>query len=119
MRTIAGVDHRAHQLVLCNFAPALQLAGRNIAVLNRLFDQFKRHWNRSSVAVVERIEKVDAAHISAADVVKMPAHQLVLIGPRLLLNRVVEDQHTVVAFDRTNHWFDLPPQVSGGEVLTR
>ena len=46
--------------------------------------------------------------------VKMPAHQLALTGPGLLLNRVVKDQHTVVTLNRSDGRFDLMPQVLGG-----
>jgi len=74
--------------------------------------------NRCCVAVVQRIEEIDSAHIAAANMVIVPAHPLVFIRPCLLLNRVIEDQHAVAAFDRANHWFDLLPQVLGGKVLS-
>ena len=51
--------------------------------------------------------------------VKVPAHQLALIGPGFFLNRVVKDQHAVVTFNRPDSWLDLLLQVFGGVLLGR
>ena len=46
------------------------------------------------------IEPVEASDGAPAAMVKVPAHQLALIGPGILLNRVVKDQHVVVMLNR-------------------
>ena len=65
----------------------------------------------TAIAVVQRIEQVDPP---PAAVVKVPAHQLALIGPGLLLNRVIKDQHAIIPLHRSDGRLDLLPKILGG-----
>jgi hypothetical protein len=94
-----GLDHLAHHFVLGFVTFTLEFPACNISVLNGLFHQLKHHRNRGAVAVVQRVEKVDAFDATPAAMVKVPAHQLALVGPGFLLNRVVKDQHVVVTLN--------------------
>src|SRR5665647_260211 len=49
--------------------------------------------NGRPFAVVQRVEKVDPSDRAPAAMVKVPAHQLALIGPGFLLDRVIKNQH--------------------------
>ena len=65
------------------------------------------------MAVVQRVETIDSPRCATAARVKMPTHQLALVGPGFLLNRVVKDQHTIVTLNRPDGRLDLLPQVIG------
>ena len=103
----AGLDHLAHHLVLGLFAFSLKLFGGKVAVLNRLLHQLKRHRDERPIAVVQRVESIDASDGASTAVVKVPAHQLTLIGPDFFLNRVVKDQHAVIMLNRPDGRLDL------------
>ena len=63
--------------------------------------------------------EVDPSDRTTAAVVKVPAHQFALIGPRLFLNRIVKNQHTVIALHCADRSLDLFPQVLRGVFLRR
>ena len=112
----ARPDHLAHHLVFRLLAVALDLSGHQVAVLIRLGHQLERHRYRAPLAVVQRIEQVDALDRSTFAVVIMPAHQITLVGPGFLLDRVVEDQHPFGVFNPSDRGLDLAPQVLGRVV---
>lgn len=47
----------------------------------------------------------------------MPADKLTLVGVRLLLDGVVDDQNAILAFDLTRQWLDQAPQRTGVHLL--
>jgi len=49
----------------------------------------------------------------------MPAHNIVLVGVRLLLNRVVNDQHPVRGLHLTDQRLDREPQIGCRFLRTR
>ena len=67
--------------------------------------------------MVQRVEQVDAFDGTTTAMVKVPAHQLALIGPGFLLNRVIKDQHPIVTLDAAHGSLHLLPQVFRGVFL--
>ena len=104
-----GLNHLAHHFVLGLVTFTLELFARKVAVLNRLFHQLKRQQAGGSIAVVPRIEQVDPPDGATAAVGKVPAHQLALIGPGLLLNQVIKDQYAIISLHRSDGRLDLLP----------
>jgi hypothetical protein len=96
---------------------AFEFLGRDVAELNWLLHPLERHRDGGVIAVIQRVEQVDASDGTPTAMVKVPPHQLTLVAPGFLLNRVVKDQHPIVKFNRSDGRFDLRPQVLGGVRL--
>jgi len=60
--------------VFRDLAFSLDLPGLDVAVLKRFLYSLKRHWDRGSVTVVQRVEQVDPSDPATAARVKVPAH---------------------------------------------
>jgi hypothetical protein len=73
-------------------------ACRHIAKLDRLANNFKGHRYRYFATVMQGIKQVNTFHHASFAMIIMPAHDLVLIGPFFLLNRVVKNQAAGLSF---------------------
>ncbi len=80
-------------------APLLPLAFLLIPYRQRLLHSFVTYRHAHSISFIEDIHNIDAFDASALTVVIVPAHQFTLVGVRFFLNRVVDNQHTVIALD--------------------
>gem|GEM_PF-5655013 len=56
--------------------------------------------NHDRLALLDVVSKLISPHISPAQMVVVPTHQVTLICPCLLLDRVIKNQHTLAAFNR-------------------
>ena len=82
-----GLNHLARHLVFGLAALTLKLFGSDATVLNWLVHQLERHRDGDPVTEMQRVEQVNSSDGATAAVVKVPAHQLALIGPGFFFNR--------------------------------
>ena len=61
--------------------------------------------------MIQAVEQVEPFDRTVLTMIEVPADELVLVRVRLLLDRIVEDQHAVFTLHRAHHRLDLLPQV--------
>lgn len=85
------------------------LAALKIAKSNRFAHSLIGHRHADIAGVVEAVEQIEPFDGATFTRIKMPTDQLILVGVRLFLDRIIENQHPVFALHcagRCGGWQD-------------
>ena len=69
--------------------------------------------------MIQGRQEVDSFEYPVFRVVVVPTDNIVLVGIRLLLDRVVNDQHPLLRLDLPDKRLDGPPQIARGFLRAR
>ncbi len=92
-------QHRPKTFVFGGGTAPTRFAGLGIRIVLCFGNNIKANGNRLTGVLVQRRNKVDPLNIPVLAVIPVPTDNVVFIGIRLLLNRVIKDEY---AFGRLN-----------------
>jgi hypothetical protein len=104
-------DQLPTYLILGHWTASFLLLRLGVHILLGLGHQVEAHRQTHSVASIERRQKVDPFEQPIFGVVVVPTHKIVLVGVRLLLDRVVNEQYPRLRLHLAGKRFDRPPQI--------
>ena len=110
---LAHAQHRSYVLIFRTQALALDPTGLHLTKENGFVNQRIRHRQTHAVGVIHAVEQVEALDRPVLAVIVMPTDQIVLIGMRLLLDRVIHNQDLIILLDVAHQRLDgLPPRLA-------
>jgi hypothetical protein len=90
---------------------AISLLRLGVGILLGLGDQVEAHRDTHFLTAIQRGQEINPFEHPVFGVVVMPTHNIVLVGVRLLLTRIVNNQHPGLSLPFPDEWLDGPPQL--------
>ena len=112
-------DQLLTHVILGHRTAPLLLLRLGVDILLGLGHQVEAHRDTHALAAIQRRQEVDPFEQPIFGVVVMPTDNIVLVGVRLLLNRVVNDQHPGLGLHVPDKRLDGPPQIARGFLRPR
>ena len=81
-------------------ALAPDLTSLHVRKEDRLTDQCLRYRQTHPAGMIHAVKQVDTFDRAVLTMIVMPTDQLIFIRMRLLLDRIIDDQHPIGLFDR-------------------